>query len=356
MSRMLIASFALVWGLVGSAALGQPAGTGAAPPATTTSQPVPQGQTIELRNGQYWEPVANPSTAPTTDETLERAAQMVSNNNNSGAKKVLVNWLKREKTSPLRDRALYLLGIANFQYGDRINSFYNFDELLDNFPESKYFYPALEKQYAIADAYLSGYKRRLAGIPLLSAKDEAVEMLFRIQQRSPGSPLAEKALKRTADYYYADAQYDLATDAYQAFIDRYRRSPDIPQVRLKKAFAELAQFRGTKFDPTPVINARTSLEELAIDYPDLARQENVAAVIERIDESLARKVYQNAQFYVRTHEPRAAAYNFNYLIKNYPNSAEAAKAKVELARLPESARDVVGATTRPAELRLNAPR
>ena len=30
--------------------------------------------------------------------------------------------------------------------------------------------------------------------------------------------------------------------------------------------------------------------------------------------------------------------------------------KVELARLPESARDVVGATTRPAELRLNAPR
>jgi outer membrane assembly lipoprotein YfiO len=323
-----------------------------AQPQPAQTQPQKQPQTIELRNGQYWEPVANPTTAPVTDETLDRVGQLVANNNNTPAKKILIAWLKREKISPLRDRALYLLGLANYQYGDRIAAFYNFDELMDKYGESKYFYPALEKQYQIADAYLSGYKRRFLGIPLLRAEDEAIEMLFRIQQRSPGSPLAEKALKRTADYYYADAQYDLAVDAYQAFIERYKRSPDMPQVRLKKAFAELAQFRGTKFDPTPVINARTSLEELAIDYPDLARQENVSAVIDRIDAALARKVYQNAQFYIRTHEPGAAAYNFKYLIKNYPNSVEAERAKVELAQLPEKVRETPAPTSKPAELQL----
>jgi outer membrane protein assembly factor BamD (BamD/ComL family) len=106
-------------------------------------------------------------------------------------------------------------------------------------------------------------------------------------------------------------------------------------VRLKKAFAELAQFRGTKFDPTQVINARTSLEELAIDEPDLARQENLPAVIDRIDAALARKVYQTAEFYRRTHEPEAAAYTLDYLIKYYPQSPEAAKAKSELPQLPK---------------------
>jgi outer membrane assembly lipoprotein YfiO len=192
---------------------------------------------------------------------------------------------------------------------------------------------------------------------MLGAQDEAIEMLFRIQERSPGSPLAEKALKRTADYYYADAQYDLAVDAYQAFIDRFRRSPEIPQVRVKKAFAELAQFKGTRFDPTPVINARTSLEELAVDYPDLARQENVAAVIERIDAALARKVYQNAHFYLRTRQPGAAAYNFKYLIHNYPASPEADRAKVELAQLPEAARATTGPSTRPTfDLQVTPPR
>ncbi|HEY7117374.1 MAG TPA: outer membrane protein assembly factor BamD, partial [Tepidisphaeraceae bacterium] len=313
--------------------------------------PAKPPQTIELRNGQYWEPVENPTTAPVTDEVLDRSEQLVANGNNAAAKKTLVAWLKRERFSPLRDRALYLLGLANYQYGDRINSYYNFDELMDKYPDSKYFYPALDKQYQIADAFLNGYKRRFLMIPMLSAEDEAIEMLFRVQERSPGSPLAEKALKRTADYYYADAQYDLAVDAYQAFIERYKRSPEIPQARIKKAFAELAQFHGTKFDPTPVINARTSLEELAIDYPDLARQENVAAVIDRIDAALARKVYQNAQFYLRTHEPRAAAYNLKYLIQNYPNSQEAQQAKADLARLPENVRSGPEPTSKPIELR-----
>jgi outer membrane assembly lipoprotein YfiO len=327
------------------------------PAAATATAPAGRPQTIELRNGQFWEPVVNPTTAPASDETLDRAERLVQNNSNAAARKLLIAWLKRERNSPLRDRALYLLGLADYQYGDRIQSFYTFDELMDQHPDSKYFYQALEKQYQIADAFLNGYKRRLLWIPMLGAEDEAIEMLFRIQERSPGSPLAEKALKRTADYYYADAQYDLAVDAYQAFIDRFRRSPEIPEARIKKAFAELAQFHGTRFDPTPVINARTSLEELAIDYPDLARQENVAAVIERIDAALARKVYQNAHFYLDTHQPGAAAYNFRYLIKNYPKSAEAERAKVELAQLPESARATTGPSTQPVfDLQVTPPK
>jgi outer membrane protein assembly factor BamD (BamD/ComL family) len=48
------------------------------------------------------------------------------------------------------------------------------------------------------------------GIPAFHAYDEAVEMLYRIQQRSPGSQLAERALLRTANYYFSDQQYDFA--------------------------------------------------------------------------------------------------------------------------------------------------
>ena len=91
---------------------------------------------------------------------------------------------------------------------------------------------------------------------------------------------------------------------------------------------------------------------MAIDYPDLARQENVSAVVERIDAALARKVYQNAQFYLRTHEQRAAAYTFKYLIKNYPESPEAERAKVQLAQLPQSIQQGgIAPTSKPLELR-----
>jgi outer membrane assembly lipoprotein YfiO len=306
-------------------------------------------QTIELRGGQYWQTLPKAATAPATDETLDRVGQLIENNSNAAAKKLVLNWIKtRPKDHPLRDRALYLLGLANFQYGDRIASFYNFDELMDKYADSKYFYPALDKQYQIADAFLGGYKRRFLGLAFLSSEDEAVEMLFRIQQRSPGSPLAEKALKRTADYYYADGQYDLAVDAYQAFIDRYKRSPDVPEARLKKAFALLAQFTGTRFDSTPIINAKAELQSVQQDYPDLARQQNIASVLERIDSALARKSLQSADYYVRTHHLRSAAVHLRHVLDNYPNTPEADTARQRLSQLPESARQAAAESQPPA--------
>lgn len=86
----------------------------------------------------------------------------------------------------------------------------------------------LDKQYAIADRYLNGYKRRVLGIPLLYADDEAIEMLFRIQQRSPGSQLAERSLLRTADYFFKDKQWDLAADVYGVYMKSYPARPKCP--------------------------------------------------------------------------------------------------------------------------------
>ena len=232
---------------------------------------------------------------------------------------------------------MYLLGQANIAYGDRIQAFYDFDELLDLYPDSKLFNPALQRQYEIADAYLNGYKLRFLGVPMFSAEDEAIEMLYRIQQRSPGSPLAEKALLRTGDYYYRSSQFDLAGDVYAVFVHSYPRGPEVPRVRLRQAFSYYAQFRGLKFDATPMIDAREQLVTIMNEYPKLAEEENLAPVIARIDTTFARKIYLTGDFYVRTHEPKAAAYQFRYLIKTYPNSTEAADAKKALAKLPASA-------------------
>lgn len=278
--------------------------------------------------------VETPSpTTQSIDQDLLRIEQLIREGRNAAAMKSAVKWLKANKSSPLRDRALYLMAEALYQYGDRIKAFYYLDELMDEYPESPLYYQALEKQYQIADAFLSGYKRRLLKIPMLGAEEEAVEMMYRIQQRSPGSPVAEKALLRTADYYYADAQYDLAADAYAAYVRSYPRSPSIPRVKLRQAYSNLAQFRGLKFDATPVVDAQTQLQDIVATYPELAEQENLSAVLERIDATFARKLEVTADFYRRTGQPRAAAYMYEYLLKNYPNTPQAIKAQQALSKL-----------------------
>jgi hypothetical protein len=230
-----------------------------------------------------------------------------------------------------------LLAEAYFQLGNRILAFYHYDEVMDLYADGRFYAPSLQRQYDIAEAFLQGYKRRFLKLPILPADDEAIEMLFRIQTRSPGSPLAEKALLRTADYYYATRQYDLAADAYLAYANSYPRSPLVPQTKLRQAYSTQAQFRGTRFDATTLVDARQQLSELSVLQPQIAEEENLPNVIERIDAALARKLDQTADYYRRTKQPAASAYTLFVLQDSYPDSPEAQDIPVKLQKLPADA-------------------
>ena len=307
------------------------------PAAPTTAPTTAPTRTWTYSGPGNWTQVddAAPATQRADNPTLDRADRLLAARRHQPARKVLLDWLRKNPKAPDRDRGVFLLAEAYFQYGDRIRAFYHLDELLDLHPESNLFYPAMEKQYDIADRFLRGYKRRLFGLHILGAAEEGIDMLFRIQERAPGSPLAERSLLRTADYYYGRGQYDLAADAYAAYARSYPRSPVVPRVKLRQAFASLAQFRGRYYDATPLIDARAQLDALQAGYPELAKQEDVDDVLRRIDASMADKLYWTANFYRRTHEPRSAVYTFRYLISRYPDSPEAGRARARLQQMPQ---------------------
>ena len=283
-----------------------------------------------------WALASQPTTQAASNPTLDKVEQLLADKRSGAALDLILKWIKTPTNfaAPDRDRALYLLANAYFAEGDRIHAFYHLDELLDVYPESSLFYAALERQYQIADAYLNGYKRTLLGLPVLSATNEAIDMLYRIQERSPGSPLAEKALRRTADFYFADGQFDLAFDAYQAYARAYPRSPDLGRVRLRQALSSFAQFRGLRHDATPLIDARAQFEDIKSRYPELAQQEQVQNFINTINETLAEKLVVTADFYSRTGHPRAAAYTLLTLTATYPQTPQADRARKLLAALP----------------------
>ena len=304
---------------------------------TQPTQPTRPTQTWTYTGSGQWSQKAQ--TQPTTqlieNATLDKVDRLLARHKFNSARAIVLDWLKKNTAAPDRDRALFLLAESYYQYGDRTRAFYHLDELMDTYGESRLFYPALEKQYQIADAYLRGYKNRLFGLPIMGAEDDGIEMLFRIQERAPGSPLADRALLRTADYYYDEAQYDLAADAYGFYARRYPRSPLLARVLIRRAFASLAQFRGLHYDATPLVDAKAQLEGFRVQFPELAEQENVPAVIERINATLAAKLLETGKFYERTHKPRSAAYTYRYLLSRYPDSRDAGKARGRMGRLPK---------------------
>ena len=293
-------------------------------------------KTWEFAGAGQWPQVPTASTQPTTpDPTLDRVEQLIRDNQNKSAAKLGIEWFLSHRGSPQADRALFLISQAWYQYGDKVKAYYYLDELMDEHPGSRLYGPALEKQYQIAEDFLNGYKRRFMGVPAFHAYDEAVEMLYRIQQRSPGSQLAEKSLLRTANYYFSDQQYDFAADTYAAFLRTVPRSPQTPRVKLRYAYSMYAQFRGPQFDASPVIDAREQLREVVAQYPQLAAEENIPDLVTQLDRNLARKLYWTADFYRRTKEPIGAAYTYRYLAKAYPQTPEGRKAPGMMAKLPE---------------------
>jgi outer membrane assembly lipoprotein YfiO len=319
-------------------------------------------KTWEFAGSGQWPQVATPSTEPATpDPTLDQVEQLLRNKQNKSAAKLGIQWFLSHKGNAQADRALFLIAQAWYQYGDRIKAFYYLDELMDEHPDSRLYGPALDKQYQIAGDFLAGYKRRFMGVPAFHAYDEAIEMLYRIQQRSPGSQLAEKALLRTANYYFADQQYDFAADTYAAFMRTFPRSPQTPRTKLRYAYSLYAQFRGPKFDASPVIDAREQLREVIAQYPQLATEENIADLVTQLDRNLARKLNWTADFYRRTNEPVGAAYTYRYLAKAYPQTPEGQRAPGMIAKLPEwavaaSPAPAVSNSYAPASPPLEAPR
>jgi outer membrane assembly lipoprotein YfiO len=299
----------------------------------------PTSQISEYAGHGQWRQIVAPSPTPDLipDATLDRVERMIDAHDISAAHDLLSPWLKANLKAPDRDRGLFLLAEIYFQQDDRLTSFYHLDELMDKFPSSRFFGAALQKQYDIGDAFLNGYKRKFLRLRILSAEDEGIEILYRVQERSPGSALAERALLRTADYYFRSSQFDLAEDAYGAFARGFPRSPDVAYVKLREAFSSLAQFRGVRYDSTPLLNARAQFSDFLQAYPELAAQENVKERIERIDNTLADKLYVTGDFYARTHKPVAAAYVYRYALERYPAAPIANTTRMALAELPAAA-------------------
>jgi len=153
----------------------------------------------------------------------------------------------------------------------------------------------------------------------------------------PGSPLAEKGLRATADYYFNDADYELSEDAYNAYIQNYPNSDQIPRVKLRAAFSSLAQFRGVDFDASKIIDARAQLLVIQKEYPELAVEENVQTVLDQIDSAFAKKLLDRGEFYQRTNVPRGAVYEYRFLAQTYSSSPEAGIARSHLQAMPPDA-------------------
>ncbi len=236
--------------------------------------------------------------------------------------------------SPWRATALLLLGDAKAATGREYQALFDYEEVINRYPASEEYRLAVERELEIAIDYAHGKRRRIffGLLRLGSAKKLAEELLIRVQERLPGSPAAERAGIELADYYFRIRDMEMASEAYELFQINYPDSVHRKRAMLRRILANVARFKGPRYDASGLIEAGELIEEFRERFPLEARETGLSEALEaRLDESLAAQVFEQARWYLRTGDEVSARFTLRRLIARHPRSVAAQRARELLA-------------------------
>ncbi len=303
-------------------------GIGTTTRAQTSGEEVPGagaasggGQKYELEGGGW---VKQPTADPGSPEgKLESIRRLIAEDKGKKAKEAADEWIEAYPDHPLIVEAYLLRGDANVARKHYFKSLFDYEYVIREFSGTEQFHTAMEREFELAKLFAGGMNRRLWGMRVLPATGEAEEILVRIQERSPGSDLGEMASLLLADYYFDRPQMDSAAEAYDLFLINYPRSLKREWAMLRLIQANLARFKGPRFDATGLIDAGQRLKTYRAEYPASAERIGVDALLIRIDESLAMRDMVAAGWHVKRKQDLSAIYLYQRVVTDYPQTAAA---------------------------------
>ena len=263
------------------------------------------------------------------DEVIARARRALASGDPREARRILDPWITANDRSGKVQvpTALRLRGDARVALNDEYNALYDYEAVIRRFPQSEEFVIAIERELEIALRYAFGLRRKFFGLRLERADDLAIEILIRVQERLPGSVLAERAAIELADYYYRNREMREASEAYDLYLLNFPNGPNRMRAMERRIYASIARFRGPRHDASGLIDASLKIESFAAEYPAEAERQGLNnALIARLDESAAAHMLDTANWYLRTNDDPSAALTLRRLIRRHPQTVAASRA------------------------------
>jgi hypothetical protein len=282
-------------------------------------------EAVRLEPGGTWRPIPTPREQADAG-FLDGARRLIAQGEHSRAGSMLTKWLEQpdNRTSPWYPEALLLRGNSKVAAGREFAALYDYEEIARDFAGSEVFAAALEKELEVAELYLAGRKKRVLGVRIESGVPFAEEIILRINERLPGSKLAERALRGLADHYYGARDLRTAAETYDVYLSLFPTSPGRGHALQRRVFATLAQYRGPQFDGRGLEDAKFQIEDFQREFPRQARDLGMTdALTARIEESQAEELLITARWYLNRDDLPAARLTLNRLIRKYPATAAA---------------------------------
>lgn len=275
-----------------------------------------------------WQEIQAPDRAP-EQRLLDDCRKLIVEGRPSKARRILDAFIDDNEftQNPYLPAAYLLRGDAWVGKKNEYRALFDYEYVITEFPASAEFMEALERELEIAIAYVNGLRRKSFGIRYESTKLLGEELLVRVQERAPGSNLAERAGLELADFYYRQRDMRAAAEAYELFMLNFPQSEHTRLALERRIYANISRFKGPAYDASGLIEARELLDRYRVAYPASAELEGLDdALGRRLEESVAAQRLETARFYIVKKDAPSARFMLERLLRDYPTTVAAREA------------------------------
>ncbi|MCX5702763.1 MAG: outer membrane protein assembly factor BamD [Candidatus Omnitrophica bacterium] len=273
---------------------------------------------------QKWiNPKATPKSTP--KEQLDFAMSIYDMKKYEDAKREFDKILKFYPKSLEAAESQYYLGLIEEAEENLYEAYQAYQKTIDKYPFSERIPEIIEREYKIAEAFMSGVKRKAMGI-VLPVENPAIEILTKVIDNSTFGTLAAKAQYKLGLVLKSLSRYYEAEDAFNKVLSNYHDSEWVDAAKFQIASCRAAISRGPDYDRGSAKEAQQKFEDFIEEHPDAVLSRDAEKNIEQLKEKEAEGNYNIGRFYEKQKALDAAKVYYNDVINNYPESPWAAKA------------------------------
>ena len=247
--------------------------------------------------------------------------------------KAYKSLVRRHPKDALAPSALYRSAQLQEQLHNYTPAAEAFLQLVERYPTSPNFEPAIEAQFRIGEIYLNGKKLKFLGIPIASALDRAVTIFANVVRTAPYGKYTARAQFDIGLAREKQGANDAALQAYQAVVDKFPNEPIAVDAQYQIGYIWFtASQTGTK-DAAAAANAKTAFQDFLFHYPKSEKAAQARANLEILEHKQTANSYKVAKFYDKQKYYRAAVIYYNEVIRQQPGSQESNEAKKRIDQL-----------------------
>lgn len=202
-----------------------------------------------------------------------------------------------------------------------------YDKFLTEFPTSEFYEAAMDRQFAIATAFLGGQKKRALGVFKMSTYDEGIKIMEKISDRAGDAPIGINAAVAVAQSYEKRGMFAEAYHKWSEISSRWPVGQIGKDSLLNMARCKHAAYKGPKYNASDLISAKSYYENFKLRYPKDAEAIDVDKILKQIDEQLACKEFNTGKYYQQTGNKQSANLYYQMVVNNWPDSTAANMAK-----------------------------